>query len=185
MCGRYYIEIDNAELASIIAAVEKNKQIKTGEIFPTNIAPVLSPKGELTTMRWGFPKYDGKGDVINARSETAAEKNLFRRPMTEGRCLIPASWYYEWEKRGSQKVKYALAAPDNRPVWFAGLSKTDHKTGEFQFVILTRPAWSGVSFIHDRMPVILPKASHDEWLNGHDPISTMRQSLNEVNYKYV
>lgn len=185
MCGRYYIEIDNVELQSIIAAVENKKEIKTGEIFPTNTVPVLSPSGSMTTMRWGFPKYDGKGEVINARSETAAEKNLFRRPMMEGRCLVPASWYYEWEKRGSQKIKYALAAPDNRPVWMAGLSRVDHKTGEPLFVILTRPAWSGISFIHDRMPVLLPKVCHDEWLNGNDPVSTMRRAIDEVHYKEV
>ena len=185
MCGRYYIEIDNDELSSIIAAVEKKADVKTGEIYPTNTAPVLSSKGELTAMRWGFPKYDGKGEIINARSETAADKNMFRRPLMEGRCLVPASWYFEWEKRGKQKVKYALAYSDNSPVWMAGLSKIDHKTGESLFVVLTRPAWPDISFIHDRMPVILPTESHDEWLNGHNPVSTMSKAINEVNYKLV
>ncbi|MEY8352632.1 SOS response-associated peptidase [Lachnospiraceae bacterium 54-53] len=185
MCGRYYIEIDSVELSSIIAAVENKTKIKTGEIYPTNIAPVLSPKGELTAMRWGFPRYDGKGEIINARSETATEKNMFRGPMMEGRCLIPASWYFEWEKRGSQKVKYALAPPDSSPAWMAGLSRIDHKTGESLYVVLTRPAWSGISFIHDRMPVILPKENHDEWLNGHDPIGTMGKAIDVVNYKSV
>lgn len=185
MCGRYYIEIDNEELQSIFAAIKNKNDIKTGEVYPTNTAPVLSPSGTMSAMRWGFPKYDGKGEIINARSETAAEKNLFRRPMTEGRCLVPASWYFEWEKQGSKKIKYALSPPDNRPIWMAGLSKTDHKTGESLFVILTRPAWAGISFIHDRMPVILSPESHDEWLNGHDPVSTMRRSIDEVNYKSV
>ncbi|HBE87400.1 MAG TPA: SOS response-associated peptidase, partial [Lachnoclostridium sp.] len=108
MCGRYYIEIDDVELRSIVAEVERKTAVKTGEIFPTNLAPVLSPDGIMKAMRWGFPKYDGKGEIINARSETAAEKNMFRRPMMEGRCLVPASWYFEWERRGKQKVKYAL-----------------------------------------------------------------------------
>lgn len=184
MCGRYYIEIDNTELSSIIAAVERKTSIKTGEIYPTNNAPVLSPKGELTAMRWGFPKFDGKGEIINARSETAAEKNTFRKPMMEGRCLIPASWFFEWEKRGSKKVKYALT-PDDSPMWMAGLSRIDSKTGDSLFVILTRPAWSGISFIHDRMPVILPKSYHDEWLNGHNPVRTMQQATSEMSYKEV
>ena len=183
MCGRYYIEINNAELQSIFAAITNKKDIKTGEIYPTNIAPVMSPKGELTAMRWGFPRYDGKGVNINARSETADKKITFRRAMTDGRCLVPASWYFEWGRRGKQKIKYTLTAPDNQPVWMAGLSEIDHKTGESLFVILTRPAWKDISFIHDRMPVILPKSCHDEWLFGHDPIDTMRKSTNEVNYK--
>lgn len=185
MCGRYYIEIDDAELRSIVAEVERKTAVKTGEIFPTNFAPALSTTGTLTAMRWGFPRYGAKGEVINARSETAAEKNMFRRPLMDGRCLIPASWYFEWEHRGSQKVKYALMAPDNRIVWMAGLSRTDSKTGDSLFVILTRPAWSGISFIHDRMPVILPKENHDEWLYGHDPIGTMDRAINEVRFKAV
>ncbi len=183
MCGRYYIEIDNIELNSIIAEVEKKATVKTGEIYPTNTVPVLSPNGTMTAMRWGFPRYDNKGEVINARSETAAEKNMFRYPTMEGRCLIPASWYFEWEKRGSKKIKYALAAPDNRPVWLAGLSRRDAKTGDSLFVILTRPAWSGISFIHDRMPVILPKEIHDEWLFGHDPKGTMNRASDEIRYR--
>lgn len=183
MCGRYYIEIDNEELQSIIAAVERKTVIKTGEIFPTNTVPVLSPTGNITAMRWGFPKFDGKGEIINARSETAAEKNMFRKPMEEGRCLIPASWYFEWEKQGSKKVKYSLFSPDNRPLWLAGLSKTDYKTGESLFVILTRSAWSDISFIHDRMPVILPKEKHDEWLFGHDTGSVLNSAVNELKYE--
>lgn len=183
MCGRYYIEIDNDELHSIIAAVERKTAIKTGEIYPTNIVPVVSPTGDMTAMRWGFPRFDGKGAVINARSETAAGKPMFRIPMMEGRCLVPASWYFEWEKRGSQKVKYALTTLDNQPVWMAGLSKTDHKTGESLFVILTRPAWSDISFIHDRMPVILSPDFHDEWLFGNNPISTMQHAVDSLKYK--
>ncbi|WP_143322479.1 SOS response-associated peptidase [Clostridium sp. HBUAS56010] len=183
MCGRYYIEIDNVELQSIIAAVERKTAIKTGEIYPTNTVPVLSPTGDMTAMRWGFPKYDGKGEVINARSETAVEKNMFRKPMAEGRCLIPASWYFEWEKQGSKKIKQRLYSPDNDILWLAGLSKIDHKTGESIFVILTRPAWSGISFIHDRMPVILPKEKHDEWLNGNDPVNTMINSVQKLEHQ--
>ncbi|WP_024344809.1 SOS response-associated peptidase family protein [Lacrimispora indolis] len=70
-------------------------------------------------------------------------------------------------------------------IWLAGLSKIDYKTGESLFVILTRPAWSGISFIHDRMPVILPKEKHDEWLNGHGPLSTMGKAVDEMNFKMV
>ena len=183
MCGRYYIEIDNEELQSIVAAVERKTSVKTGEIYPTNTVPVLAPNGNMTAMRWGFPKYDGKGEIINARSETAAEKNMFKNPMTEGRCLIPASWYYEWEKQGAKKVKYSLFSSDNKPLWLAGLSRLDYKTGESVFVILTRPAWEDILFIHNRMPVILPKETHDEWLFGHDPVSTMNRAIGEMSYE--
>ncbi len=183
MCGRYYIEIDNEELQSIVAAVENKTAIKTGEIRPTNTVPVLSPTGNMTAMRWGFPKHYGKGVVINARNETATKLDSFWRPMIDDRCLIPASWYFEWKEHESKKVKYSFFSPDKSPLWLAGLSQTNHETGESLFVILTRPAWSGISFIHDRMPVILPKEKHDEWLNGNNPVVTMSKSVNEVNYE--
>jgi putative SOS response-associated peptidase YedK len=177
MCGRYYIEIEDSELRSIIAEVERNSSVNTGEIYPTNNVPVQAKDGSITVMRWGFPRFDGKGVIINARSETASSKTVFARPMMEGRCLVPASWYFEWEKRGVQKVKYALMPQ--------GGTKFDSKTGEHSFVILTRPAWDGISFIHDRMPVILPKECHDEWLSGHDPEGTMKWAINEMEYKAV
>lgn len=100
MCGRYYIEIEDSELRSIIAEVERNSSVNTGEIYPTNNVPVQAKDGSITVMRWGFPRFDGKGVIINARSETASSKTVFARPMMEGRCLVPASWYFEWEKRG-------------------------------------------------------------------------------------
>ena len=80
--------------------VEQNASVNTGEIYPTNNVPVLVPDGGIMVMRWGFSRFDGKGVIINARSETAASKPIFARPMVVGRCLVPASWYFEWENRG-------------------------------------------------------------------------------------
>ena len=91
MCGRYYIEIDEREMKDIISQVERDIKLKTGEIFPTDHAPVIPPTGVPRVMRWGFARSDGKGQIINARSETAAEKPVFRTPMQQCRCLIPAS----------------------------------------------------------------------------------------------
>jgi putative SOS response-associated peptidase YedK len=98
MCGRYYIEIDEKELQDIVDAVEKNIKeypeqttIKmSGEIFPTDIVPVQTGLNRYAAMKWGFVGFDGK-PLINARSETALEKPMFRQAMLERRCLIPAS----------------------------------------------------------------------------------------------
>ncbi|MPM78651.1 putative SOS response-associated peptidase YedK [bioreactor metagenome] len=183
MCGRYYIEVEDKDMHDIISEIAQNIEFKTGEVFPTNVAPVLAPAGELTAMRWGFPRFDGKGQIINARSETAGIKAMFRQPIRSGRCLIPASWYFEWEKQRQRKIKYVLKLPHSGISWLAGLSRTNPQTGKQNFVILTRPAWAGVTFIHDRMPVILPKTAHDEWLNGHDPDRTLMRALDEVEYR--
>lgn len=183
MCGRFYVEKDDPEIMRIVFSASNDAEPKTGEVYPSDTVAVISPSGEPTTMRWGFSRYDGKGEIINARSETAAEKNMFRRALMEERCLVPASWYFEWEKRGGKKIKYALEARDSAVTWLAGLARTDAITGERSFVILTRPVWGGIAFIHDRMPVILPRELHDEWLNGHEPEQTMDHSIQEVDYR--
>jgi len=66
-------------------------EVKAGEIRPTNIVPAVSIAG-LAAMQWGFPRYDGKGIIINARSETAAVKPMFAAPFAQHRCLLPASY---------------------------------------------------------------------------------------------
>ena len=81
MCGRYYIDSDEPAMGTMLSALSPEAPIHGGEVFPSNMAPVITRHGELTTMLWGFPRFDGKGLIINARSETAAEKPMFRTPM--------------------------------------------------------------------------------------------------------
>lgn len=171
MCGRYYIALDDEELREILReAQQKAKKpeliIKTGEIFPTDIAPVLTAHAGAQAMRWGFARYDGKGCVINARSETAAEKAMFQKALREGRCLVPASNYFEWEPlQGGKKRKYAIFSSE--PVlYMAGLYRQEPGAELPSFVVLTKEAEEELSFLHDRMPVILAYAEQLSWMNG-------------------
>ena len=116
MCGRYYIpEEDSAEeLRAIIDDVNrKNKgaPIKKGEIRPTDVAPVLANNRAMIpsafAMKWGYSLPDGKV-VFNARSESASSRPMFQDGMAQRRCLVPAAYYFEWEKRGREKIKYAI-----------------------------------------------------------------------------
>ena len=168
MCGRYFIDSDEPTMGTMLSALSPETPIHGGEVFPSNMAPVITRHGELTTMLWGFPRFDGKGLMINARSETAAEKPMFRTPMQYGRCLIPASWYFEWEQSGTAKIKHAIRTLE--PVlYLAGLSRQE-RDGQLRFVILTRPACASIRYIHDRMPVIFPPALHDPWLHSNTPV---------------
>lgn len=171
MCGRYFIAIEDeeSEIKKIIEQVNiryKNtpelSEMKTGEIYPTNIVPVIT-EASIMLMKWGFTRFEGKGQVINARFETSAEKPMFRKSFFEHRCLIPASYYYEWEKRGTKKQKYAIGLRET--LYFAGLYRVDKDISVPRFVILTRPGAPKIAFIHDRMPVILSKEIHKAWLN--------------------
>jgi putative SOS response-associated peptidase YedK len=167
MCGRYYIASDYVELADIVVAVRGSDDdlfsLKiSGEVFPTNIVPVIIASGQYRAMRWGFSGFDGK-PIINARSETALEKPMFRAAMLERRCLIPASSYFEWRKDGNRKTKFEFRLPQ-RSLLLAGCWR-EEKDGA-AFVILTRDAVNGCEEIHERMPVIIPREHAGDWFNG-------------------
>lgn len=171
MCGRYYIEIEDSEMRDIIHAVQSNlrnteqaAKVKTGEIFPTDIVPVQTGDQTYTLMKWGFTKFDGKGQIINARSETAMEKPMFRKPLLESRCIIPASYYFEWEKAGAKKTKYAFRAPDSNIVYLAGIYRLERDSALPAFTILTKDAAPDVAHIHNRMPVMIPRSLAHAWL---------------------
>ena len=172
MCGRYWIEpADDAALLRIIdemQRVDPELEVKTeGEIFPGDGVPALclSRAGNVRPfgMAWGYSMPDGRR-MINARSETAAEKPLFRESMLARRCLLPLSAYFEWEHRGRQRVKYRIAPKADGLHFLAGLYRFEGSRPVC--VVLTAEAAPEIAFIHDRMPVILPEGKRDAWLRG-------------------
>jgi len=172
MCGRYYIpaEATFSELDSLFDTIggmhsgtAASPLIKRGEIFPTDTVPVITGDA-VKLMKWGFEGYGGNGLIINARVETAAEKPTFKEAFSAQRCLIPAGYYFEWKKSGTKKEKYAIK--QSKPIYMAGLWRQNENEALPLFVILTRPALPELGFIHDRMPVILPKRAQELWLSG-------------------
>lgn len=148
-------------------------QMKTGEIFPTNIVPVITgvsgSKKNAELFKWGFPNYrQNSGVIINARCETLAEKSTFRKLLQNNRCLIPASGFYEWKTIEKRKEKYLIRPTSDKLMYFAGLYNnfTDKNGLPFtSFVIITTEANSQMSQIHTRMPVILSSAVANSWMN--------------------
>jgi putative SOS response-associated peptidase YedK len=106
---------------------------------------------------------------INARSETAADKPLFRAALRKRRCLVPASGVYEWLALagGKRKQPYCFRPWDERPWAFAGLwERWQGPEGPVEScAILTTAANDLVRPVHDRMPVILPERHWEEWLD--------------------
>ena len=178
MCGRFWIdpETSEAELQRIIDILNRKQaessspaRLKTGEICPTDVAPVIANSRARTIkpflMQWGFSGIGTNArPVINARSETALEKSMFREPLLERRCLVPASHYFEWQAQGRIKIKHAIKTVEPM-VYMAGIYRFEPNRSLPVFSILTKEAAPDIQHIHDRMPIIIPKAHCDEWLS--------------------
>ena len=80
----------------------------------------------LSMMRWGLIPAWAKDHaighkLINARSETAAQKPSFRSAFRHRRCLIPADGFYEWQGRGKTRKPWLFGLRGGAPFVFAGL----------------------------------------------------------------
>lgn len=188
MCGRYVVDIDKKTLDEILKEVQSHTVSEAvlmtvkmeGEIFPADTVPVRTASG-YQIMRWGFQT--NKRDVINARSETALEKPMFRQSMIERRCLVIASGYYEWKHEpGGRKTKYEFFLPDASLLYLAGCYRIERGPSDCSFVILTREATPEFSSIHDRMPVVFTGEQAEAWLGADDGDITglMEQSTTEL-----
>jgi putative SOS response-associated peptidase YedK len=175
MCGRYYIASDDGleALHELVAEAQLKAEkagvmLKTGEIFPSDVVPVIANDRKCVPgvfpMAWGFPR-PGGGLVINARSETAAARPMFRESARLRRCLIPATDYFEWAHGEGRKVKYAIRPSGAVMLYMGGLYTVRPETPPARFVILTRPTAGSIAFIHDRMPVIVSKDNISSWLS--------------------
>lgn len=164
MCGRYRLSPENSpEIADLLQCL--GGAVQTGEIFPTSRVPVLmdSP-GVPQAAIWGYPRISGKsGAIINARSETALERPMFRKSMLERRCVFPATGFYEWGAgKTGEKPKYLFQQPRTDALYLAGL--WSDFAGERRCVILTTEANDSMREIHDRMPLILDRARLRDWM---------------------
>jgi putative SOS response-associated peptidase YedK len=126
----------------------------------------------LALLRWGLipewandPKIGYK--MINARSETVAEKPVFRRAFRARRCLVPASGYYEWKKEGKERLPFHITLRDGRPLAFAGIwERWENPEGPVEScAILTTEPCPVIRPLHHRMPAILQPADFSLWLD--------------------
>ena len=169
MCGRYtfFTEKEIGDIEEILEQIDRDvnrERFKAGDIHPSEVAPVFVREGGTIRPRlfsWGFPGFKGTQRIINARSETAAEKSLFRNALRTNRCVIPSTGFYEWDK---EKRNYLFRLPDAEMLYMAGFY--DRFDGEDRFVILTTGANASVVDIHERMPLVLPKTQIGNWLTS-------------------
>ena len=200
MCCRYWTD-ESPELRPIVEEMNRSPLMKKwqdkvkvksyGEIFPTDVVPVIAPnRSGLRTvypMKWG---YSGKSLLMNARSETAAEKLTFREDWVRHRCIVPASWYFEWEhypgSDGKKHTgdKYMIHPKDSAVTWLCGLYRIEN--GLPVFVILTREPGEALRFLHDRMPLIMPEELVTEWIRpDRKPEELLPRALTDMDFEKV
>ena len=181
MCGRYTISIDEQEIRDIVNAITQrhpDAEFKTGEIYPTNPAPVLlAGQDDIRpdVAVWGFPNFRSKsGVIINTRAETALDKKSFRESLLSRRCVIPSTGFFEWAK-DAKKQKYLFRETGKALLYMAGFY--NEFGGERRYVILTTDANQSVRDIHNRMPVIVYRQEIGDWIRNE---TAMRKILERV-----
>ncbi|MFZ2100777.1 MAG: SOS response-associated peptidase [Oricola sp.] len=186
MCGRFSLLQSPEEVEAFFALEGLEAFPPRYNIAPTQPILVLTagpprepgsnrPDREAHLARWGLlPSWvkDPKEFplLINARSDTAAEKASFRAAMRHRRALIPASGFYEWkrDKGTGQSQAYWIRPAGGGIVGFAGLAETWSAAEGSELdtaAILTTSASPSISFIHDRMPVTIMPEDFSRWLD--------------------
>ncbi len=186
MCGRFVLTANSQAVQTALNLTT----VPSGMSARYNIAPsqpvavVTNEKpSELTFYKWGLVPSWAKdlamgNKMINARSETAADKPAFRAAFKRRRCLIPSDGFFEWQQRGSEKVPLFIHFKD-RPVFaMAGLWEVWHSPDGDEVrtcTILTTEANAFMQPIHNRMPVILHREDYALWLSpAEEPVPVLQ-----------
>lgn len=214
MCGRYSIINDLFQIRTFFTIDEVGMPVDAEPGFewnprynaaPSQHLPVVMADGErrrrLQFMRWGLvPVWAKPEDVrsvgskmINARSETVAEKPSFKHAFLRRRCLVPVNSFYEWKTEGGTgkkavKTPYRIFLRDQPLFAFAGIYEEWKFRGSntppegvpprlLSFSILTTDANEFMEGLHARMPVILPPSAQGDWL---DPDRQDARTLQEL-----
>ena len=182
MCGRYAFLLPPEAMAQLFKVLNEVAPYPPRyNIAPTQpVITVLERQGQRTAelFRWGFVPGWVKDPrdwplLINARSETMAEKPAFRDALRNTRCIIPATGYFEWMKGADgERRPYYITSGETETMAFAGLYSTwAGPNGEEvdTVCIVTVDPNEEISNIYDRMPAILRnEAELDAWLNTRD-----------------
>ncbi len=178
MCGRYAF-FSPAEAVKRVFALEDVPALEPRyNIAPTQDVATVRTGGEgaraFAMLHWGLvPKWAKERAIgnrmINARSETLAEKPSFREAFKKRRCLVLADGWYEWQVAAGGKQPWFIRSKDARPFAFAGLWERwkEPATGSLleSCTIVTTDAAESIRKIHERMPVVLEETDWDRWMD--------------------
>lgn len=196
MCGRINMALDPADLVDELDINRETVSFPARyNVPPGSVVPIVLDRenadGEvirrLEPARWGLVPSWAKEEKIgfrafNARSETVAEKPMFRSALADRRCVVPVHGYYEWQKREDGKQPWFMHAARGDWLFMLGLYETrklDASTETAPYssdpavhdgwlvstTIITAPAVGRLHDIHDRVPVMISEQQVSEWLD--------------------
>ncbi len=184
MCGRYLLNGTPDEVGRYFGVPVTDNFPPRYNIAPTQPVAIIRqdplqrpPARQYALVRWGLiPSWSKEGDMygrplINARSETVAEKASFRSAFARRRCLFICNGFYEWKTERGEKQPYRLSLESEvdmplfamAGVWedWLGADGSELETA----AILTRDAIGEMRAIHNREPVLVAREDFDDWLH--------------------
>lgn len=197
MCGRYSLTTTVEMVRAYFAFPERPNLPARANIAPRQRVAAVRAGADggadgrarhFVWLRWGlipsWAKDAAIGDrMINARSESVAEKPAFRDAFRARRCLIAADGFYEWRTEGGRKQPYRITVADADVFAFAGIWEywRDPQSDEVveTCAILTTEAVPALRPIHHRMPVILDPADFAAWLNPVTKVAAVQTMLGQ------
>ena len=178
MCCRYALRRrDLARAAEKLRARLAREADDHFNIPPGRAIPTLrtgTAGREVAWLHWGLVPHWAKNRadfdtrLANARAESLAAKPSFRDALQTRRCVIPTTGFYEWETRHDSGQPWYFHAPQDEPLYFAGLweiwAAPDGALLESCTLITTAPN-ALMRPIHDRMPALLSADTCETWLD--------------------
>jgi putative SOS response-associated peptidase YedK len=185
MCGRFSLTSTPEALAERFGLEAAPQWAPRYNVAPgQDVLAIRAGDGgarRAAPLRWGLvppwsdPAEASRATLINARSETAAEKRAFRDAFHARRCIVPADGFYEWADLGGFRQPYWIAPPDAQPFGIAAIWERWRSPAGGALdtcALLTTAANARIARLHDRMPAILAPADYAHWLDpGSDPAS--------------
>lgn len=180
MCGRYSFSLTTGELKTLTGSSPDPLPEPVYNQSPGRSVLALLGESLWASPVWGVETTVGQGSrrlVINARSETAAAKPLFREAFGLRRCLLPASGFFEWKRGEGRSQPFYFQPRAGVGLLLGGLVlRTENGP---RVVVLTRDADSWMSGIHHRAPVLVRPERRAPWL---DPELAGEEAIRECSF---
>jgi len=192
MCGRVVQARPLDELAeaydappdeTALAALRPRYNVAPTDPLATIVQEPESRR-RLTAQRWGLlspAQRRAKNPLINARAETIRVNPLFRAALERRRCLVPVDGFYEWQRLADRRQPYFIRPIGGGPLTLAGIWAPWGETPDGSVVgtcsIVTTTPLPEISWLHDRMPLILTPSQWALWLDPETPRSVVDDLL--------